>query len=42
MKEVVIEPIVKLECVPKFRYLGKTVGAGGGVEEVAKARVRCA
>ena len=30
MKEVVIEPNVKLECVPKFCYLGDTLGAGGG------------
>ena len=43
LKEVVIEPNVKLECVPKFCYLGeKTLGAGGGVEEAARARVRCA
>ena len=31
-----------LECVPKFCYLGHTLGAGGGVEEAARARVRCA
>ena len=42
LKEVVIEPNVKLECVPKFCYLDDTLGAGGGVEEAAKARVRCA
>ena len=42
LKEVVIEPNVKLECVPKFCYLGDTLGAGGGLEEVARARVRCA
>ena len=42
LKEVVIEPNVKLECVPKFCYLGDTLGAGGGVEEAARARVRCA
>ena len=41
LKEVVIEPKVKLECVPKFCYLGDTLGAGG-LEEVARARVRCA
>ena len=28
LKEVVIEPNVKLECVPKFCYLGNTLGAG--------------
>ena len=32
LKEVVIEPNVKLECVPKFCYLGDTLGAGGGVD----------
>ena len=42
LKEVVIELNVKLECVPKFCYLGDTLGEGGGVEEAAKARVRCA
>ena len=31
---------MKLECVPKFCYLGDTLGAGGGVEEAA-ARVSC-
>ena len=42
LKEVVIEPNVKLECVPKFCYLGDTLGVGGGVEEAARTRVRCA
>ena len=42
LKEVVTEPNVKLECVPKFCYLGVTLGAGGCWEEVARARVRCA
>ena len=42
LKEVVIEPNVKLECVPKFCYLGETLGAGGGVEEAVRARVRYA
>ena len=42
LKEVVIEPNVKLECVPKFCYLGDTLGAEGGVEEAARAGVRCA
>ena len=27
--------------VPKFWYLGDTLGSGGGVEEAARARVRC-
>ena len=40
LREVEIEPNVKLECVSKFNNLGDTLGAGGGVEEVA--RVRCA
>ena len=42
VKEIVIEPNVKLECVPKFCYLGDTLGAGGGADEAARARVRCA
>ena len=41
LKEVVIEPNVQLECVPKFCYLGDTLGAGD-VEEAARVRVRCA
>ena len=41
LKEVVIEPNVKLECDPKFCYLGDTLGAGGGLKEVARARVKC-
>ena len=40
--EVGLEPGVKVECVPKFCYLGDTLGSGGGVVEVARARVRCA
>ena len=32
----------KLECVEKFCYLGDMIGAGGGVEEASRARVRCA
>ena len=40
-REVEIEPNVKLECVPKFCYLGDTLGAGGGTNETARARVRC-
>ena len=42
LKEVVIEPNVKLERVPKFCYLGDTLGAGGGVDEAVRAWVRCA
>ena len=30
-----------MECSPKFCYLGDTLGVGG-VEEAARARVRCA
>ena len=41
LREVVIEPNVKLECVPKFCYLGDTLGAVG-VKEAARVRVRCA
>ena len=33
---------MKLECVPKFCYLGDTLGEGGGVEEAIRARRRCA
>ena len=40
--EVEIEPGVKVESVTKFCYLGDTLGAGGGVEEAARARVRSA
>ena len=45
LKDFGIEPNVKLECVPKFCYLRDTIGAGGGrggLEEAARARVRCA
>src|SRR5665811_653595 len=31
-----------IECVDKFCYLGDMIGAGGGAEEAARARVRCA
>ena len=40
--EVEIEPNMKLECVPKFCYTGNTLGAGGGADEAARARLRCA
>ena len=40
-REVEIEPNMKLECVPKFYYVGVTLGAGGGTDETARARVRC-
>ena len=33
---------MKLECVTKFCYLGDRLGAGGDVEEAARARVRSA
>ena len=42
LREVELEPGVKVECVPKFCYLGDTLGSGGGVVEAARARVRCA
>ena len=32
---------MKLECVIKFCFLGDTLGAELGVEEAARARVRC-
>jgi hypothetical protein len=41
-REIEIEPGVKLECVDKFCYLGDMLGAGGGVEEASRARVRSA
>ena len=41
LREVEIEPNVKLECLPKFCYFGDTLGVGGG-EEAARAKVRCA
>ena len=37
-----IEPRVKVESVPKFCYLGDTLGSSGGMEKAARARVRCA
>ena len=40
-REVEIDPNVELECVPKFCYLGDTLGAGGGADEAARARERC-
>ena len=36
-----IEHNVKLECVPKFCYLGDTLGAEGGVKEAAKPTMSC-
>ena len=35
LKEVVVEPKVKVECVLKVCYLGDTLVTGGGVEEAA-------
>ena len=37
-REVEIEPNVRLECEPKFYYVGDKLGAGGGVDEAARAR----
>ena len=42
LSEVELEPGVKVECVPKFCYLGDTLGSGGGIVKAARARVRCA
>jgi hypothetical protein len=42
LKEVSIGQNDKLECVEKFCYLGDMIGSGGGSEEAARARVRCA
>ena len=33
---------LSLECVEWFCYLGDMIGAGGGAEEAARSRVRCA
>ena len=41
-REVVIEPKVKLRYILKFCYLFDTLGAGRGVKEAVKARMRCA
>jgi len=32
----------KIELVDKFCYLGDMIGAGGGVEEATRTRVKCA
>ena len=37
-----MESNVKLEGVSRFCYLSDMLGAGGGGEEAARARVRCA
>ena len=37
-----IEQGVGFEMVDRFCYLGDMIGAGGGVEEAIRARVRCA
>ena len=42
LREVELEPGVKVECVPKFCYLGDTLGSGGGVVGAAGAGVGCA
>ena len=42
LREVELEPGMKVECVPKFCYLGDTLGFSGGVVEAARSRVRCA
>ena len=41
-EEVVTELNVKLECVPSSAIWATHLGAGGGVDEAARARVRCA
>ena len=42
VKELVLGEDGKLECVDRFCYLGDMIGAGGGVEEASRTRVRCA
>jgi hypothetical protein len=39
-KELIIEQDVKFEKVHRFCYLGDMVGAGGGVDDASRARVR--
>ena len=41
LREIKMKPNVKLECIPRFGHLGDTLGAGG-VEEAARASLRCA
>ena len=40
INKVEIESNVKFECVLKLGYLSATLGAGGGVEEAARACMR--
>ena len=40
LRQVEIDPNVKLEWVIKFCYLGDTLGAGRGVIETSRVRVR--
>jgi len=42
VEDEVIEQGVGFEMVDRFCYLGDTIGAGGGVEEATRARVRSA
>ena len=42
LREIEYECDISLECVPKFCYLGDMLSAEGDVEEVGRARVRCA
>ena len=41
LKEIELQPGVKVECVPKFCYLGDTLSDGRDLNEAARARVRC-
>jgi len=42
MKNIMISLLDKLEGVDKYCYLRDLIGAGGGAEEVSRARVLCA
>lgn len=42
VKELTVGTDGKLECVERFCYLGDMISAGGGAEDAARARVRCA
>ena len=41
-REVLLGQECKVECVDSFCYLGDTIGSGGGAEDAARTRVKCA
>jgi hypothetical protein len=42
LKEIRLGQDGRLECVDRFCYLGDMIGAGGGAEDAARTRVKCA